>query len=228
MWLVGAYAAAVGWMLNGLNQVRAFHATPGLAIWFGVLAIALWSRTEGIFRDIGYAVGSDRAGLAWLVLFAALLSGSCIFVYRRSRLAPRSFVALSILLLLALVLCAASSQKGGAGPMVEYFMRQFGMDQPTAEAWVIGVRKTIHFGYYGCLGVAAWTSAMAGSVSNAIPWAVGFSAICACFDELRQATQPGRTGSAWDVLLDLAGASVCIGIGSLIVRRIRNRSQGTT
>lgn len=110
--------------------------------------------------------------------------------------------------------------------MVEFFMRQFRLDQATAEVWVIAVRKAIHFSYYGLLGLAAWASAKSGSLERPIGWAIFFALTCATFDELRQTTQPGRTGSTLDVLLDVFGAAVCIWIGSLIEHRARIRAQG--
>jgi VanZ family protein len=39
----------------------------------------------------------------------------------------------------------------------------------------------------------------------------------ASFDELRQTTAPNRTGSAWDVTLDMTGATVFAFLGAATV-----------
>ena len=75
-------------------------------------------------------------------------------------------------------------------------------------------RKTAHLAFYGFAGYAAWRgAAQAGAWRHGrLLFAFGAALLIATFDELRQSTQIGRSGSIWDVLLDMVGAFVTVGL----------------
>lgn len=102
-----------------------------------------------------------------------------------------------------------SGRRGGPEPMVEFFSGWWFLSPEAVERIVIGLRKSGHVVFYGSF---AWLTAQAVStLAPAAPRArvVGFAVLFvlahAVFDETRQAFTPGRTGTPWDVLLDLGG-----------------------
>ena len=80
------------------------------------------------------------------------------------------------------------------------------------------LRKLGHLTGYGILGALALRAAR---VDFARPVLASFAIVLlvAGIDELHQSTIPSRGGSAWDVLLDVVGAAIAIGI------MIRRRGQ---
>ena len=109
-----------------------------------------------------------------------------------------------------------SSPHGGAGIMTEFLMRHLGMAKDSANSVVLVLRKTIHFSYYGSIGLCALRFAQAGEGNRraAITFALLFVLFHASFDEIRQSGEENRTGSFWDVCLDMAGAAAFVAIGS--------------
>ena len=81
----------------------------------------------------------------------------------------------------------------------------------------VAFRKTLHLTGYGILGALAWR-ATKGAVLQALLVAV----VVAGIDEWHQSTLAARRGSAWDVLLDVVGALIAIG---LIIRVQQYRSR---
>ncbi|HRK22132.1 MAG TPA: VanZ family protein, partial [Fimbriimonadaceae bacterium] len=118
---------------------------------------------------------------------------------------------------LAALLGLASSDAGGASPMVQWFVEVFGLDPSAAETLTIAFRKTVHFSYFGLIAGLAWagmirlTADVRRSIVFALLWTVCFAA----FDELRQLQFPSRSGSFPDFVLDLAGATTFL----LLARR---------
>lgn len=111
-------------------------------------------------------------------------------------------------IVLALPLTYFSGGAGGAGGWTEYLMSHFGLTFLQADFAVLALRKTIHFSYYGMIGLSAWFALReeARRLAFALILVLGVS----CFDEVRQSFTPGRTGKIEDVLIDLAGAAVCV------------------
>jgi VanZ family protein len=103
-------------------------------------------------------------------------------------------VAWSAMILMAADDTFSAQQSGG------WFRALFGRDLP----YVLHVllRKLAHLVEYALLGaLAMWARR---SYAVALPWALAI----ALLDEGRQSLSPTRTGSGWDVLLDLAGAAI--------------------
>jgi len=76
------------------------------------------------------------------------------------------------------------------------------------------VRKTAHFTEYAILAYmvirAAVTAGYRISRSQVSVLALGAAVLVACIDEFNQGFEPSRTGSPWDVALDVSGAVAMI------------------
>ena len=109
---------------------------------------------------------------------------------------------------------------GGADHMVVWLMAHSHLTQEKAEELVHYFRKGIHLSAYGLVGLSLARAAIAGKSTKAGAWVFSLSSVLclASFDELRQTTAPNRTGSAWDVALDMTGATLFVLIGLLLVR----------
>lgn len=98
-------------------------------------------------------------------------------------------------------------------PAIEFFLPDFSR----ADMYVLltALRKAAHFAVYGLLALLILRALWIGSVKS---WVVslGLTAILvttmALADETRQAHSPVRTGSHWDVLLDLSGAAAVVAL----------------
>lgn len=132
-------------------------------------------------------------------------------------------VAAGLTVAFAVVLIKASTSAAGIDPMIRWLREVVGLDQANAELVAVVIRKTIHFVFYGLVGLFAWLTARSHGLredSRACAlYAWGYTLVLAAFDETRQSTQVGRGGSLWDVLLDMAGAISMVLIAQTIVRR---------
>jgi VanZ family protein len=108
---------------------------------------------------------------------------------------------LPVVLWAALILSASndsfsSDQTGGL------LARLFGREVPPAVN--IAIRKLGHLVAYGILGMLAFRAAR----RNA--YALGIVLLVAMADEYSQGLTRSRTGSPWDVLLDMTGAAIAL------------------
>ncbi|MBZ0213551.1 MAG: VanZ family protein, partial [Nitrospirae bacterium] len=108
-----------------------------------------------------------------------------------------------------------SGGAGGASGMHQWIMATFGLDADSAWNAMVFLRKGMHFFGYGLLAQSARTLAS----RLALPWPVVLGLLW-CFahaslDEARQAGTLGRTGTAWDVLLNLSGAAFVMAVAEL-------------
>ncbi len=166
----------------------------------------------------------DRGQLLPIVFQVAaglVVTGSVIFagvLTKGSDRRPLSGIAIA--LALGVGVGFFSSGVGGAGPMFR-LLTHWGLSSDQVHLITLSFRKTFHFCFYGSLGLLVMTASKR-IERPLIPSAqvgVVFALITACFDELRQSSQPGRTGSAYDVLLDLCGAITFAGIAIWAHRR---------
>ena len=108
---------------------------------------------------------------------------------------------------------------GGANHMHSFMTTYFHVTVEQAEVIVRWIRKTIHFVAYGTLAYGFFRVALSGKAARNA--AITFSLMCtltmATFDELRQTTAPNRSGSIWDVALDMTGAASFVIIGSRFI-----------
>jgi len=121
------------------------------------------------------------------------------------------------------VLGYVSGGIGGSDHMVEWAIRVLHMSREQAETGVHYLRKTIHLCAYGTLGLAYFRAAITGGAekSRSIGFALLSVLTMASFDELRQTTAPNRTGSIWDVMLDVTGAFIFVMLASAFVKKTK-------
>lgn len=123
-------------------------------------------------------------------------------------------VALWLAVILSFSTDAASAQRTSRflGPLIAWLFPDW--DEVTRAAAHVFVRKTAHVTEYALLAallLRALRGTVAGRRPATAPWsmAVAAVAICtavACLDEFLQSRSASRTGSPWDVALDVGGA----------------------
>jgi VanZ family protein len=177
----------------------------------GATALWLWTSSTPKSRHTlpFQAVLATSAGIALLFGLASLLA-----IFSIPKPERQSAVWMTVLVLLGWLIAYFSSSAGGPDWMLRFFEHRFGMLSEQADVAVLIVRKTIHFVFYGSVAFAASKAALAGRSKRIDAMAFGLliALAFASFDEMRQSFVPVRTGSAFDVLLDLAGAAtfLCI------------------
>jgi VanZ family protein len=184
----------------------------GTTLTYSLSITPVISRAGAAFPKLAEAIG--------LALFAGSLG---LFLIRG--LAQRKTAKMSIWLIVPIaagcVLGYVSGGIGGGDHMVAFAMNVLHMTKDQADVIVHYLRKTIHFTAYGFVGLSFFRGAIAGTAPKAR--AIGFALICilclASFDEMRQTTAPNRTGSPWDVTLDMCGASFFVLISAALSRK---------
>lgn len=127
---------------------------------------------------------------------------------------------------LGLAIAYLSGSRGGPDPMRNWFIENFNLSYELAYELTHYTRKTIHFVFYGAL---AWTTMRGASAAGSllfpsIVFGAGWALSHAIFDEWRQSFLRGRSGSIWDVALDLLGIATFLGLAWLNRRRRENRA----
>lgn len=100
------------------------------------------------------------------------------------------------------VILSASNDRFSSANSQSWLERLLGRDVP--EIANIAVRKAGHLAAYGLLG------ALAARADRRMVVALGIAFVVAVIDETNQAMTITRSGSPWDVLLDLFGAGLAI------------------
>ena len=104
------------------------------------------------------------------------------------------------------------------------------LDPRTRYRLIIGFRKSAHFIEYSILALLTFRAAMISAGRNqfaSAAWIALFLVMAlASADEARQAFSSVRTGSPYDVLIDLTGGAVTIAALLLISRRMRVGAEG--
>lgn len=99
------------------------------------------------------------------------------------------------------------------------------VDPRTRYRFIMGLRKSAHFIEYAILATltfrAAWISAQRHQLATGVWGALFLVAAVASADEARQTFSSFRTGSPYDVLIDLGGGIVAILGLTLVSRRAR-------
>jgi VanZ family protein len=216
-----AFSLLIALLLGGRSWVPfGFPSCLGfgtLAVWF---ATQPRNRTTWMFaKEIGPIT---RLLVTLTILASVLLLGG---LFRATPAQRRALVPLLPLLAMTLLVAKFSGDAGGSDPMRQWFASQFHLTVDQAHTAVILVRKAIHFTFYALIGFAATRAARYGEDPGAARWTgLGYAFLLACFDEVRQADFANRTGSAWDVGLDMLGALT----GSAIALRLASRSAKRT
>jgi len=91
------------------------------------------------------------------------------------------------------------------GPLLAFFFPD--LDPGTRAVYHVLIRKAAHFTAYGVLAMLAWRTfrTILPAISRLLVLTLSLVATVAIADELNQSFNSARSGSVWDVLLDLAG-----------------------
>jgi len=114
--------------------------------------------------------------------------------------------------------------------IVQIFQALFGdLDMHTRYRILMGVRKSAHFIEYAILAILTFRAALISASRNrwtSATWvAIFIVATLATADEARQTFSSTRTGSPYDVLLDISAGAIAI-IGLLVIsQRMREGTQ---
>jgi VanZ family protein len=225
-WMPLALAAAIGVFCSFHPRLA---SAPATSWWVGVflfLSLSVWMRSS---QPVSLRNFQDFVRLVPGVCALFALPLLAIMLRRNSAAAPAQVLYLPaalLVLLIGLSIVYLSGSKGGPDPMVRFFMENLGFDERTAQSAVVLFRKTIHFAVYGMLGWAAYRLANPRfDLRAAIMFGLGIAASFAIFDEFRQTAATNRSGSVWDIGLDLLGCLTFIGISVL---RYHRKSQPVT
>lgn len=105
-------------------------------------------------------------------------------------------------------------------PLLEFLFPN--ADADTLYLYHAAIRKLAHIFQYGILGLLAYRAFL--TFKRPVVFALCYVTVIAVIDEIHQSYDPSRTSTPVDVLIDLVGALLALGLFSL-VRRIRlNRS----
>lgn len=193
--LEGAYV----WLCSLMLPVFWLVAGTG----FGTSLLAL----SGLFVGFALASGANPSGIGFgpgpvLLGAAMVLTGTVL-----ARKVDRDFRWLLASVLAAALLPAFGGSSSGPGGLTAW-LQGLGIAPELAWQITVALRKSIHFGYFGFIALTAFW----GSGRSKPMWSITWAVLHAAFDENRQASSAGRTGSIWDVLLDLAGAATFVGL----------------
>ena len=124
------------------------------------------------------------------------------------------------------VIFLLSSSQGSSGrtsmiirPILEFLFPSASNDTLLFYHGII--RKCAHFTEYAVLGMLA-CRAFRRPTNRYIPMALGLVLLVASVDEFNQSFNPLRTGSPWDVAVDVSGGVVAILMYFLLARRNRD------
>jgi VanZ family protein len=231
---IGIAGAAVGFalILSGYAVFGSAVHPSALAVMAVVSSIWLWWTVPGVgpvFRlgagalhAVGFAslwaAGASEVGLpggfkAGLVLGSLLVGAALAGTgWRRPEWAPSCAAAGATLC--AWLIAAFSGSQGAPGSYPSWLELLFGLDPAAAEAVSTVSRKFLHFFFYGLFGLLT-LRAMPGRPSwRRFGVALLIVALYASTDEARQMGTRVRSGSPWDVLLDLSGAAALMALSA--------------
>lgn len=217
-WAVWLLFVAVLALLGLVPDLKPERVRLAIGVGFGSAFLLLWIKSgDATLGNFG-AMMQRALNPA---LAAGTLVGSVVTVWSL-RHRPQLLGWLAGALLCGLAVAYFSSSKGGPDPMHAAFMRWFALDSAQADLFVLAVRKAIHFCFYGLTAWLTWKAAREGGADDrSALWAgLGYAASLAVFDEFRQSSSPVRSGSAWDVLLDLAGAAFFLWLAGRSARQV--------
>jgi VanZ family protein len=126
------------------------------------------------------------------------------------------------LILWAVVILSASSGGFSSENSGRWLRLFFAGDVPDLVHFAI--RKAAHVVEYAILAALGWralrrTGSATRSAATVAAGALGIALAVAVTDETLQSLSPLRTGSVWDVVLDLSGALLAVGIAAAVSQR---------
>jgi len=195
IWIPFGFGLAVSLLALTWSPVRDWSVAPRYFSYLSTGTILAWLFSNG-------GVGP------WIFYLYAILAG--FWVLQTSPEARWLVFAAA----LAFGVGYLSGPTGGANWMVEWVQAQFQVSPAVALDVIHNFRKTFHFCFYGTSALV-WSQGLR-RLDSASPnrplLALGLVLCMASMDEVRQHFVPNRTGSPWDVLLDLSGAVTFLAI----------------
>lgn len=184
------------WLAIGIGFGTRFI---GLSISY--LALAMWA-------------GANPWGRSPVLWAVAMITGGLLAIAILARPVDSRLRYLFASVALAAALNAVGGGESGPGGLSSW-LQSLGISPELAWQITVIVRKAIHFAYYGLVALTAHLGCQ-----PKIPiWAISWAIVLACFDEYRQSSAPGRTGTVWDVVLDFSGAIAYVGLAMIVERR---------
>jgi VanZ family protein len=119
-------------------------------------------------------------------------------------------------LLWSAIILSASNDTFSSGNSQSWLAAIFG--RPLPYELNVAIRKLGHIFAYGLLGILTWRA------DRRMVVALSVATLVAILDETKQAMTLTRTGSPWDVLLDIAGAWLGVTAARHFVLRRTRRS----
>jgi VanZ family protein len=165
-----------------------------------------------VFAAVLLSIGQFGAALVLLLLALTCVNVVTWSLRQDSTDSGKAVWSMGLAVLLACFVAYYSSPQGAPGDLALRIAEFLHVSPAAGEAILIGTRKTVHFIFYGLMGAMAWRACFVASSEVRHAWVFGLSFVLAhaLFDEARQALYASRTGSPWDVLLDVAGAAAGI------------------
>jgi VanZ family protein len=203
-WMWGLFVL-VGLWLWQLPNLTNLDVKVALLCFYGFPFLTLWLASDVVPPgDIKTFVFQMLMGA---LIIASLVSAGAIVSFYKKKPDLRSIVGLLAALFVCCWIVAYFSSSTGASSRMLYFaIHTLHMSHDLAWTLIGILRKSLHFFFYGTIGVLAFRTLRKGGVSSrAVLLALAFVLMHASFDEIRQSSYPDRSGSFWDVCLDLAG-----------------------
>lgn len=155
---------------------------------------------------------SNRTRPRWrrpasLLAWAAFLAGACFVLF----LGTDEF--------------SASHTQGILTPLLHWFFPD--MNANDKYLLHLRIRKTAHVVEYGILALLALQAvflSVKSALARVVLMSLALVSIVAMLDETGQAYSSSRTGSVWDVLLDLTGAVIALALGLWLIRMRARRT----
>lgn len=159
-----------------------------------------------------------------LIAVTVLAILALYFLFRHNIMADEKQIAafrpLATVFLACILVSIFSGELGSASRM-KTLMIHLGVDPILADSIMFTLRKGIHLSFYAVNGGMVMAAALMSKEPRlvAVRTALLFAFGVACFDEYRQLGSPGRGPSITDVGIDTLGATIGIGIASLVRRK---------
>lgn len=219
LYVIAIAVAAFALVFTGTISNLSANPTGVVAlIVLGALAVLLFPKTRrpehGVPFYLLYAAAYsllESKSNGWIG-FVALLMAFAVLVallWKDTPLPDKRMRAAVIVGMVGIGLATSyfSGAPGGPGRFMWFLHHVLHLDDATATTVNFYFRKSVHVVAYGTLALSALQVARWQGANRAASWLAGYGwAIAhAMADELSQATVATRTGSPWDVLLDIAG-----------------------
>lgn len=227
MWMVFTLALVTGLVMRSWPNVRsqvqwsltvfymaAYVATVGSAWVLGMDKTSLSPTLRSLAQHAQVVAAVMAVGLGLLLAVLAV-------AYRKK--SPWASVGLAAVIICSSLVAFFSGTRGAPGGSAAWLASFLHIGPAAADAIVHFARKTVHFVFFGSFAWFGLRAAQAAGASRglAISSAFAFALSHACIDEWRQVSAPGRTGSAWDVLLDLSGMVVFVFLATRRPNKVR-------